>query len=196
MKKQLTVLICVFFITSCSLIHFLSVKGQKAENRVAYQKYLLKNKYDTSLSFQLLKPFYDSISILPYTINTYKLKYKTKASPVQIRVYKSDGTFINGYEQCFGDINRIGLLDSFPLKKINHLPINYNLRLESDIRLFSSNKDEQDKLLSICKSKKYVFILFYAEWTGYYSNITLKKLKTHLLNHETELILLKVNTSP
>lgn len=152
--------------------------------------------YDTSFSFQLLKPFYDSISALPYTINTYKLKYKTKASPVQIRVYRTDGEFINGYEQCFGDINRIGLLDSFPLKKIKHLPINYDLRLENDVKLFLSSNEEQGKVLNLCKAKKYVFILFYAEWTGYYSTITLKKLKKHLLNHENEVLLLKVNASP
>lgn len=174
----------------------MSIDDRKPENRTEYQKYITSLGYDTTNSFQLLKNYYDSISVMPYTINTYKLKYNTKASPIQIRVYDSTGAFLNGYEQCFGDIKRLRILDSFPLKIISHLPINYNLSLQKDIKLFVNNITDQNKIINDSKSKKYTFIIFYAKWAGYYSKNTLEQLRQHISTNLPNVQLIKVNTSP
>ena len=195
MKKTFLILSVLIF-SSCSLIHFLSVNDKKPESRKEYQAYLLANGYDTINSFQLLRNYYDSIQTLPYTLNLYKLKYNTKASPIQIRVYDSIGKFINGYEQCFGELRKTHILDSFPLKKIIHFPINYNLLLINDIKLFSHNLNEQREILNIASDKKYTFIVFYSQWAGYYSTNTLKLLKKHLKYNSNNVLLIKVNTSP
>ena len=195
MKKTFLILSVLIF-SSCSLIHFLSVNDKKPESRKEYQAYLLANGYDTINSFQLLRNYYDSIHTLPYTLNLYKLKYNTKASPIQIRVYDSTGKFINGYEQCFGELRKTHILDSFPLKKITHFPINYNLLLINDIKLFSHNLIEQREILNNASDKKYTFIVFYSQWASYYSTNTLKLLKKHLKYNSNNVLLIKVNTSP
>jgi len=195
MKKTLVVLFVVTF-SSCQLIHFLSVNDKKPESRKEYQAYLLANGYDTINSFQLLRNYYDSINTLPYTLNLYKLNYNTKASPIQIRVYDSTGKFTNGYEQCFGELKKTHILDSFPLKKITHFPINYNLLLINDIKLFSHNLIEQREILNKASDKKYTLIVFYSQWAGYYSTNTLKLLKKHLKYNLNNVLLIKVNTSP
>lgn len=196
MRNNLYLLFFLLIFSSCSLIHFLSVDDRTVENRDQYQKYLSSYGYDTTHSFQLLKNYYDSISCLPYTINNYKLKYNTKASPIQIRVYDSTGIFLNGYEQCFGELKRTHILDSFPLKKISHFPINYNLLLKNDVKLFVSDINDQKKIIKESTTKKYTFIVFYSQWAGYYSNNTLEMLKKHLKLNMSNVLLLKVNTSP
>jgi hypothetical protein len=174
----------------------MSIHDQASESREDYQRYINTFGYDTSKSFQLKKAYYDSVSIMPYVLNLYKLKHNSKASPIQIRVYDSNGLFINGYEQCFGDLNKLGILDSFPLKKIERLPINYNLLLNKDLQLFTDNAIEKSKIMSEASRKKYTFIAFYSLWPGYYSEITLKRLKKHLKTNEAEVQVLLVNTSP
>jgi hypothetical protein len=196
MRTHILLVAFSLMFASCSWIHFLSVREQKPESRKDYQTYLRSYGYDTVHSFQLLKDYYDSISHLPYAINTYKLRFNAKASPIQIRVYDSWGHFVNGYEQCFGELKKTGLLDSFPLKRINHLPLNYNLSLRNDIKLFISDAQEQAMMISKAASSKYTFILFYSMWAGYYSNNTLKLLLEHLSEESTNILLIKVNTSP
>lgn len=196
MKNIIYISFIILVLSSCSLVHFMSIQDQAPESIEYYQKYINTFGYDTSLSFQLKKDYYDSVSLMPYAINLYKIKHNSKASPIQIRVYDSNGLFINGYEQCFGDLNKLGILDSFPLKKIKHLPINYNLVLTKDLQLFTNNLVEKSKILSEASRKKYTFIAFYSLWPGYYSEITLKRLKKHLESHEAEVQVLMVNTSP
>ncbi len=196
MTHNLLIILLSIILSSCSLIHFLSVEDKSTENRSDYQKYLMSYGYDTTNSFQLLKRYYDTISVLPYAMNTYKLKHEGKASPIQIRVYDSTGKFLNGYEQCFGELRRTHILDSFPLKKISHFPINYNLLLKNDIKLFVNDTNEQKRIMSESTNKKYTFIIYYCLWTGYYSNNTLIKFKKHLKSDMKDILLLKVNTSP
>jgi hypothetical protein len=174
----------------------MSVREQVPESKEEYQKYVNNFGFDTSNSFQLNKYYYDSISLMPYALNLYKLSHQSKASPIQIRVYDSEGIFINGYEQCFGDLNKLGILDSFPLKKIKHLPINFNLSLNKDLHLFTNDSILKSSIMYEATRKRYTFIAFYSLWPGYYTEVTLKRLKQHLNTHNSDVQLILVNTSP
>jgi hypothetical protein len=60
--------------------------------------------------------YFDSLSTAKFAINTYKLINKVPASPVQIRMYNNNGQFLYGWEQCFGDLKKLGILDILPFK--------------------------------------------------------------------------------
>lgn len=200
MKKTRTILIflsAAIFFSSCSLIHFVTVKERKSETVQQYTHYLNSFISDTSFSYQLSCIYFDSLSTEKFAINTYKLKYHTSASPVQIRMYDKTGSLITGYEQCFGDISKLGMLETFPMKKIDHLPINYKLSLNCDIDLLNAQKEEKERILKSSEESDYTIIVFYSEWTGWYSKNTLKKLKKYIFkNQKSKILFIKVNTSP
>jgi len=76
------------------------------------------------------------------------------------------------------------------------LPINYNLLLNKDLQLFTDDSIEKTNIISEAARKKYTFITFYALWPGYYTEITLKRLKEHLKTRDADVQVLLVNTSP
>lgn len=192
---KLVILLLLFQVASCSIIHYMTVDKQKPESKNQYQLYLNSLNQDTIHSYQLKKNYYDSISTCQFAINTYKLKTNTNASPVQIRVYSNNGNLINGYEQCFGELSKTRLLDSFPLKTIKHFPINYNLRFSKDIQLFINDSLKQNQLSKLNLINKYTFVIFYAKWLGYYSTNTIKLISKHIQNKK-DILIIFVNTSP
>jgi hypothetical protein len=190
-------ILSVVFLYGCSLVHFISVKAKRGETNGEYNRYLNSLKIDSSLSYQLACNYVDSISTKKYAINEYKLKFGTSASPVQIRMYNASGTLINGYEQCFGDISRLGMLDEFPMKRIGHLPVNYELNLKNDIHLLGLAEKEEKTLLKKAAESQYTIVVFYSEWAGWYSKNTLRKISKYIeKNRDENILFVKVNTSP
>jgi len=182
---------------SCSLIHFLSVSEKSHENLKTINSYLASMSYDTNYSFQIKTDFIDSLSDKKYAINLYKLKYKTKASPVQIRMYNTEGTFIYGWEQCFGNIKKLHILDSIPFKQSYWLPVNKNLSFQQDIELFDINIYEKNRLLEVIRNYDYVIIVFWAKWAGWYSKNILKRVKNYVNKYyDKKILIITLNTSP
>ena len=73
--------------------------------------------------------------------------------------------------------------------------INYNLKLQDDINLFVADSTMGNKYLKAASEKKYTFIVFYAEWAGFYSDDVLKKILKHVKEREVDLQLIYVNTA-
>lgn len=187
----------ITLISSCSLIHFLSVSDKKSEKLVQANKYLAELSVDTCLSYQIVPESIDSLSYTKYQIDTYKLEHGTSATPVQLRMYYPNGKFCYGWTQCFGSIERLGLLDSLPLKKVSHLPVNYNLSFYNDLSLFNIDNSEKEKLIKSIKNYDYVLIVFWAEWTGWYSKNLFKNVIKYIHKHkEKKILLLTLNVSP
>jgi hypothetical protein len=184
-------------LNSCSLIHFLSMKDRVPECSSEYNKFLLKNDVDTNYSYQIALNYRDSISYEKYAINQYKLKSNAKASPIQIRFYSRDGELLNGYEQCFGDINEFELLDSLPMKSVSWLPINYKLSLKNDLNLINLSMEERNNILFQKDKYNYVIIVMYSVWSNWYSKHTLRAINSYIKKYgEANFLFIKVNTSP
>ncbi|MBL7889253.1 MAG: hypothetical protein JNL24_06850 [Bacteroidia bacterium] len=192
-----TIAFLFFLLTGCKTIAILKIYQQKKEMSHEYNTYLHRTISDSSYSYQLLPEMYDSISHEKYALNTYKLKTNTNASGVQIRMYDQSGLLINGYEQCFGDLKKTHLLDSFPMKQIAHLPINKTLRFQTDIHLFCKTPIQKQELIELSNQYHYTICVYYAEWMGWYAESTLKQIKQYISKQKEEKILfIKINSSP
>lgn len=175
----------------------MSVGEQKPETSKAYNRYLASLGIDTTYSFQIVGAYYDSLSTEKYAVNTYKLKTGAKASPVQLRVYDNKGNLINGYEQCFGNLSKLGILETMPPKQIAHLPVNYKLSLQKDVNLLNADISKKNALLIRSYSVDYTVFVFYAEWAGRYAKEVLKEINTYIQKHsESRFHFIKVNTAP
>lgn len=195
-KTLFCISIAVLF-SGCSLIHYFSVSEMKSESMAQVNEYLIRLSIDTNHAYQILPGCIDSLSFSKYQIDTYKLEHGTKASPVQLRMYDNKGNFIYGWTQCFGSIERLGLLDSLPLKQLRHLPVNKSLSFSNDINLFNINDLEKKNIKESIENYDYVLIAFWAEWTGWYSKNLLINLIKYIKRHkEHKILLLTLNTSP
>lgn len=195
--NTLPVIFLLLALTSCNTVALFTTYEQQNEKRHEYNYYLQNTISDSLLSYQLLPEMYDSISNKKYALNTYKLKTNTNASGVQIRMYDQSGLLINGYEQCFGDLKKTNLLDSFPMKQIAHLPINKTLRFQNDIHLFCKTPIQKQELIDLSSQYNYTICVYYAEWMGWYAESTLKQIKQYISRQKGEKILfIKINSSP
>lgn len=195
MKK--IVLICfIISLNSCDLVHILTVRKMSPESMKESNKFLSKYKIDTTFSYQVYKNCIDSLSIEKYAINTYKLKSGTAASPLQLRMYNNKGVFVNGWEMCFGDIHFLGILDSIPFKKINHLPINQKLSLSSDLSIL--NIENRTLLQQEIEKSDYVILLYWAKWVGWFNRDLIRSTQTYLLQIKKRysVLFISVNTAP
>jgi hypothetical protein len=196
-KQIIYSLVLLLVLNSCSLIHFLSFKDQGIETPVAYTKFLLQNGIDTTFSFQLSPEYYDSLSTKKYALNLYKTTHNSHASPIQIRFYSNEGKLLNGWEQCFGEITKFPLLDSVPMKKVSHLPINYDLNLNNDLNLLNISSSKRKLIMVQSKKYDYTIIAMYSIWSGWYSKHALKVVNKYINENGKEKILfIKMNTSP
>jgi len=195
--KVIVVVLMISFFYGCDFIHFMTVSEQRSENIVQSKIFLSKLAIDTCYSYQILPAYIDSLSHSRYQIDSYKLKHGTGASPVQLRMYNSSGIFLNGWTNCFGSIKRLGLLDSLPLKQVRHLPLNKEVSFLTDLAMFNINQNEKQRLIENLKNYDFIVVVFWAEWTGWYSKDLLKRVVKYKNNHkESTILLLTLNTSP
>jgi hypothetical protein len=151
---------------------------------------------DTTFSYQLYKNAVDSLCQEKYVLDLRKYNNEFLASALQLRMYDHAGNFIEGWQQCFGDLHKFGILDSFPLKKISWLSINYNLTLQQDLSLL--NISNPALLNDAIAQSNYVLIVYYSRWTGWFCQDLLKAAKKYVIKHQKEqnLLLILANISP
>lgn len=194
--KKLLLIIFIALLQSCSLLHYFTVSEKKNEEMSEINTFLINKGFDTINSFKI-NPFYiDSLSIKKFALNTYKLKSGATASPVQLRIYNNNGEFLYGWEQCFGDLNKLGILDSLPFKNVKYLPVNMQLSFENDISIIENISDFKKVLVNQNKICDYTIIVYWTIWAGWYSESTLKEIYKYI-NHydETTFLIVKINTS-
>lgn len=196
MKKLILLSMIILFLQSCSLLHFFSVSEKNNEQIEEINSYLLNLSVDTTYSFKINPLYVDSLSTQKFAINTYKLKNKVPASPVQLRMYNNKGEFLFGWEQCFGDLQRLGILDSLPFKNIEHLPINRQLSFDNDLEIINNTNDYKELLIKQNKIYDFTIIVYWTIWTGWYSKSTFKQINEYLKKHpDYTFLIIKINTS-
>ncbi|MBK7183749.1 MAG: hypothetical protein IPH89_12885 [Bacteroidetes bacterium] len=82
------------------------------------------------------------------------------------------------------------------MKKIEHLPINYDLQFENDLKLIELPEKEKQVLITKSQSMEYTIVVYYTKWTGWYSKSVLKELNKYIQkNNPSRILFMKVNTS-
>jgi hypothetical protein len=185
---------------SCSLIHYLSIDENRPPDTPEQYNSLLHNlKIDTTNSFQLKAVYYkDSLSNDKYAINTWKLTHNGKASPVQIRLYNTNGEMVNAYEgSCFGPLWMNSILKIVPDKKVEDKRISFQPTFLTDLNMLNISDGKRLELFNERTNYDRVLLVMYNRWTGWYSKHVLKRVRKYIRhNSQYKFLFIKVDTAP
>jgi hypothetical protein len=113
----------------------------------------------------------------------------------QFRFYGKNGEIIQGWQQCFGNIERIGLLDSFPMVPKIKVGYSYNqeLNLFADTMLFRTNSGKS--LVIDTANFDYFLVVYWSKSLGVFNKNFLKQINLYYKKHHKEhkIYLIKVN---
>ncbi len=195
--KHLIYFIFVILIQSCTFIHYLNTKEITDRNEEEITHYLKSNKFDFyDYSFVLHEISIDSLSTKNHVLDLWKHQKQMEQSTIQIRVYNSSGNLINGYTQCYGNINRINILSQKETKRFNQFPNNYSLVFKNELSLLNISEKTKDEIKLKNRQRTYTIVVYWNIWSNYFSKITLRKVKQYLKNFEMqdEVLIILINT--
>ncbi len=199
--KYAVLLIIMIVLQSCSgrllidLVHLRTLKKKSHKTMASANLFLSKNKIDTLFSYQIDKELKDSMHLANYNLNLYKLEHGGKAAVLQLRMYNNKGNLVGGWENCYGDLKYFNLLDSFPLKKIEHIPVNKKIKLSRDLDLLIFSENERRMLEDEIKKYNFILIMYWAEWTGWWNRDLIKRTRAYTEEYKSKsLLFIKVNT--
>jgi hypothetical protein len=159
--------------------------------------YLEDNKFSFyDYSFLLPMNNIDSLSNKNHALDLWKLENQIEQSTIQIRVYDSLRCLINGYLQCYGNMNKLNILSEKETKQFEWLPNNYSLMFNNELQLLNIPKDLEDEILLKNSQKRYTFVIYWNIWSNYFSRIMFINLDKYLSKYQmrdSSLIIL-VNT--
>ncbi len=180
----------------CTLMHLLTLEKKSYDTDEEIHDFLDKIDIDTKHSYRIKSNYIDSLSMSKFALNNYKLEHNGIASPVQIRMYKTNSEFVYGWEQCFGDLNKLGVLNDFPLVEKKHLPVNRNLFLINELNMLDINNLEKKVLNNRIKEYDYIIFVYWSKWTGWWSKDALRRANKYITKHkENNIMFVKVNIS-
>ncbi len=196
---QSLILIILLSLSGCGIVYYFKygVTPRKNEPHKQQIEYLVSEGFDTLNVFSIKCSYMDSLSDEKFAMNAYKLETGASAAAVQIRMYRNNGLFITGWTQCMGGNPRAhGMLDSLPMYSPPYLTINYNLHMYSDLDLFDISKLEKASLIEQSQNTDYTIVIFWAEWTGSFSDKTFADVYDYISKYpEVDFLILKLNTA-
>ncbi len=175
----------VCMIQSCSFIHFMGTKDpvDKSESEIA--NYLQQEGFEFhDYSFQLPKENIDSLGVKNHVLDVWKFERGTEQSTIQLRIYDSTGHLINGYAQCYGEMNRINILSEKEFKKFTQFPNNYALVFSDEPKIWNLSFAQQQIIQNKSAEKKYTFVIYWNIWSNHYSKVIFKNLKKYLNKYD------------
>jgi len=130
--------------------------------------------------------FLEELGKEEHVLDLYKKERNIEQSTMQIRVYDTNGNLITGYTQCYGNLNRIDILEKKEFVKYERFPNNYKLRFEDEFELFNITSDEKNKIIRESSNKNKI-VIYWNIWSNYYSKIMLKKAKKYVREFDPEM---------
>lgn len=182
---------------SCGFIHFMGTKQIEDKTKQEVQLYLKKldfNDYD--YSFLLPKENFDSLGVKRHVLDLWKFERQSQQSVIQVRIYGREGKFLNGYAQCYGDMNKVNILGKEEFVEFKQFPNNYDLVFEDELLLLSLDEYIHSEIIETSKKRKYSIVVFWNIWSNYYSKVIFKNLKKYLnkYNNREDCLIILVNT--
>ena len=192
-------LYCIFIFSfqSCTFIRYMNTKEIVNKNDSEIAKYLESNKidfYDYSFVFSGIS--IDSLSNENHVLDLWKYERGTEQSTIQIRVYNSSGNLINGYTQCYGNLNSINILSEKNTKLFQRLPNNYSLLFENELSLLNIQEKVKDEIKLKSSRKTFTIVIYWNIWSNDFSKIIFQKLKKYLKRYEMhdDVLIILINT--
>lgn len=192
-------LFCIFIFSfqSCTFIRYMNTKEIVNKNESEIAKYLESNKidfYDYSFVFSGIN--IDSLSNENHVLDLWKYERGTEQSTIQIRVYNSSGNLINGYTQCYGNLNSINILSEKNTKMFQRLPNNYSLLFENELSLLNIQEKVKDEIKLKSSRKTFTIVIYWNIWSNHFSKIIFQKLKKYLKRYEMydDVLIILINT--
>mgnify|MGYP003618252313 FL=1 len=193
-------LFCIFIFSfqSCTFIRYMNTKEIVNKNESEIAKYLESNKidfYDYSFVFSGINNI-DSLSNENHVLDLWKYERGTEQSTIQIRVYNSSGNLINGYTQCYGNLNSINILSEKNTKIFQRLPNNYSLLFENELSLLNIQEKVKDEIKLKSSQKTFTIVIYWNIWSNHFSKIIFQKLKKYLKRYEMydDVLIILINT--
>jgi hypothetical protein len=167
------------------------------KNEIEVSKYLEINKvnfYD--YSFILPKISIDSFSNENHALDLWKYQRQKKQSSIQIRIYNSSNHLINGYLQCYGNMNYLNILSEKNTKHFEQLPNNYSLLFENELSLLNISEKIKNEIKLKSFQKTYTIVVYWNIWSNHFSKIIFKKLRRYLKKFEMQnnVLIILINT--
>ncbi len=190
-------LLIILIVQSCTFIHYINTKEITPKNEQEISKYLKSNNIDFyDYSFILSEINIDSLSNKIHALDLWKYKNHYEQSTIQIRVYNSSGNLVNGYTQCYGNINKINILSQKETKKFKQFPNNYSLLFENELSLLNISEEIKNEIKLKSNQKTYTIVVYWNIWSNYFSKITLQKVKQYLKEFKLkdEVLTILINT--
>lgn len=178
-------LLCTSLLSSCTFIRFMNTKAivNKTENEII--SYLKDNNFSFyDYSFLLPMNNIDSLSQKNHALDLWKLENQIEQSTIQIRVYDSLGHLINGYLQCYGNMNKLNILSEKETKQFEWLPNNYSLMFSNELQLLNLSKEVEDDILLKNFQRRYTFVVYWNIWSNYFSKIMFVNLNKYLSKYQ------------
>lgn len=190
-------LCCLVFTQSCDFFRYMSTKDPVARSESEVNEFLQKQKFDHyDFSFLLPPEYIDSLSVERHALDLRKLSSKIEQSTIQLRIYDVHGRFVNGYAQCYGNMNRINILAEKEFRYFKQLPNNPDLHFKNEIHLWNLPEETEEIVVQHAKNKKYTFVIYWNIWSNHYSKIIMKNLKKYIQRFDMtdDSLIILVNT--
>lgn len=153
----------VCFVSSQSYIDIFTFRKTRHETYDFQVEKLKRWKIKPQIITVFNKVYIDSICSISYSLDTIMCKDKS-FSPIQFRVYKGNVLY-TGWQYCFGNLSKFGILSKDTIMDIKRLPINRALHLENDIKMIQPS-EEQKKEMKNSINYDYVIIAFWDPYLG------------------------------
>lgn len=174
-------LLSIFVIQSCGFVHYMGTKDVVQKNEFEINNYLeQKNVSFYDYSFVLSKENIALLDSSEHVLDLWKYEKGVEQSTIQLRIYDSIGQFVNGYAQCYGDMNRINILSSENFKQFEQFPNNYSLIFSNELKLWNLTQQQQQTIVEQSSNKTYTFVIYWNIWSNHYSKIIFKNLDRYL----------------
>lgn len=175
----------------------MGTKDAIEKNETDVYNYLQKEKFSFyDFSFLLPKENVDSLSSINHVLDLWKYGKEVEQSTIQLRIYDSIGRLVNGYAQCYGEMNRVNILSEETFKHFKQFPNNYDLIFSNELKLWNIPLNQQLSIQEQSIRKKYTFVIYWNIWSNYYSKVIFRNLKKYLnkYNMRENSLIIFVNT--
>lgn len=164
-NKFIFVLFCfiLFSGSSQSYVDILTFKETRKEPFEFQVKKLERWKIKPQMITVFNEEYIDSISTISYSLDTIMCKYKS-FSPIQFRIYKENMLY-TGWQYCFGNLSKFGILNDDSILDLKRLPINRSLCLENDLKMIQFSDEQKQEIKSVT-NYDYIIIVFWDPYLG------------------------------
>lgn len=158
---------------------------QQNESDEEIAAFLGKHKINYDYSFDMVDSLWRALSTDTLGLELNKIEAGQSASPMQVRVYDQNGDFLTGHAQCFGDFKKLNILDSYPPRIIERLPINRDLKFHYELFMMNTTTQTKSILLVETPEFDYTIVVYWNIWSNYYSKVILEAASDYTI-HQNE----------